>query len=1509
MKKILGLDLGTNSIGWALIEQEFDSKKGGIIDCGSRIIPMSQDVLGKFDSGQSISQTAERTGYRGVRRLRQRHLLRRERLHRVLNILGFLPEDYADSIDFTERNGQFKDNIEVKLNYYKNKEGKHEFLFKDSFQEMLEDFKNNHPEIFKQNNGIPYDWTIYYLRNKALKNKISKEELAWILLNFNQKRGYYQLRGEEEENKKGKNEEFIRVKVDKVEKIEEENSKGQAIYEIHLENGMSFQKPSKNPVDWEGKVREFIVTTYTEEDGTPKYDSEGKVKRSFKSVNSEEDWIAIKKKTENEIEDFETVGQYIYYSLLKNPRQKIRGKLIRTIERKFYKEELKKILKSQKGFHPELTDDGLYQKCIQELYPNNRAHVYNIRNRDLEYLLSDDIIFYQRPLKSKKSFIDACKFERRYYYANSGEKETVEVKCTPRSNPHFQEFRLWQFLDNLRILKREEYIDGKLKHDVDKTSDFFSAEDEWGDLFHFLNERKDVKQKAILKYFKLPEKEYRWNYVEEKNYPCNETRASVLSKLTKISSIDAHEFLTKEIEYELWHLIYSVRDKVEYEKALLTFARKHSLPENQFFVLFQKFPPFEANYCAYSEKALKKLLPLIRLGEYWTLDSIHESTRERIKKIMDGEVDDTIGNRVRQKSIQLKKMEDFKGLPLWLASYIVYNRHSEVGEIRNWKTPDDLDNYLMKEFKQHSLRNPIVEQIVAETLRVVRDVWKYHGNSEENFFDEIHIELGREMKNPAEKRKNLTQQIVERENTNQRIRELLIELKNDGIEGVRPYSPNQQEILKLYEEGVYAGDHNVSDEIIKIRKNAQPSASEIKRYKLWLDQGYISPYTGKMIQLSRLFTTDYQIEHIIPQSRFFDDSMNNKIICESEVNDWKGNMTAMEFVLNHGGENIKLSNGNSVNVFKKDSYEDHVKKYFKGNRIKIKNLLTEDVPESFIERQMNDSRYISKMVKSLLSNIVREEGEMEATSKKVIPISGAVTARMKQDWGLNDVWNSIIYPRFERLNKMTETNTFGSWINQNGKKYFQIQVPSELSRGFSKKRIDHRHHTLDAIVIAAVTRDHVNYLTSINTERENHSLVRKLRRTEKYNGRDLPREFLIPWPGFTREIRESLEKTVVSFKQNLRIINKSVNRYEKWVTDDNGQLKKKEVQQTKGDNWAIRKPLHKETVYGQVILKRKKTKPILLNYAIENHEMIVDKKIKRIIQHKLNETGSIEQVKKHFRKNPIIFNNEKIKKIDIYEELTATASRISLDPSFSSKKIASVTDTGIQKILLKHLKNFNSIDNKGKIEEHPELAFSQEGIEEMNENINVLNNGKSHQPIYKVRVFEEGNRFSVGYKGNKKDKYVEAAKGTNLFFAIYQNEDGKRKYESIPLYQAIERQKQGLEIAKELIWDEKSGEEYRLLFTLSPNDMVYIPTNEEFNTNLKIDLSKISKEQARRFYKMVSCTGPYAFFVRNDISNSIWNKVEFSPLNKMEKSIEGIMIKENCRKINIDRIGNVISLQ
>ena len=94
-------------------------------------------------------------------------------------------------------------------------------MFKESFNEMLSDFKKHHPDLVSDGKLIPYDWTIYYLRKKALSQPITKEELAWIILNFNTKRGYYQLRGMEdtEETDKTKIEVYKVLEVASVENI------------------------------------------------------------------------------------------------------------------------------------------------------------------------------------------------------------------------------------------------------------------------------------------------------------------------------------------------------------------------------------------------------------------------------------------------------------------------------------------------------------------------------------------------------------------------------------------------------------------------------------------------------------------------------------------------------------------------------------------------------------------------------------------------------------------------------------------------------------------------------------------------------------------------------------------------------------------------------------------------------------------------------------------------------------------------------------------------------------------------------------------------------------------------------------------------------------------------------------------------------------------------------------------------------------------------------------------
>lgn len=1524
MKKILGLDLGTNSIGWSLIKQDYENNDGEIIGLGSRIIPMSQEIINDFNKGASISQTASRTGYRGVRRLLERNLLRRERLHRTLNILGYLPEHFANQIDFEKKLGQFIDNSEPKIAYKEIKTSdnkiQHEFIFKKAFEEMLEDFKTHQPNLLLNDKKVPYDWTIYYLRKKALTAKIEKEELAWLLLHFNQKRGYYQLRGEEEEDTPNKLVEFHALKVVEVTADEQQKGKTDIWYNVILENGWIYRRSSKAPLfDWKGKIQEFIVTTELNDDKSIKLNKDGNEKRSFKAVDSELDWVAIKKSTEEKIDKSKkTVGCYIYETLLQNPNQKIIGKLVRTIERKFYKEELKQILEKQVLEHPELQNRKLFNACIEELYENNTAHRENIKEKSFVHLFINDILFYQRPLKSKKSLISDCTFEQRTYL-KEGKKEIQSIKCISKSNPIFQEFRLWQFIQNLKIYQKEKTIDGKTYSDVNVTIEFLKSEDDYTNLFDWLNERKEIDQKAFLKYpgfnLKKNAENYRWNYVEDKSYPCNETHNAILNRLSKVQKVPS-DFLTREKEQDLWHILYSVEDKIEIEQALKSFAIKNNLSED-FSEVFKKIKPFDADYGAYSEKAVKKLLPLMRMGKYWNEAAIHPQTKNRIEKIINGEVDDKIRDRVRDKAIHLNTINDFKALPLWLTSYIVYDRHSEDSNAMQWKKPEDIENFL-KEFKQHSLRNPIVEQVITETLRVVKDIWKTYGNGSANFFDEIHIELGREMKNPADKRKDMTNKMSANENTNLRIKALLSEFLNDTTyENVRPFSPSQQEILKIYEEGVLNSDIEIEEDILKISKSNQPSKSELNKYKLWLEQKYRSPYTGEIIPLNKLFTPAYEIEHVIPQSRYFDDSLSNKVICEAEVNKDKDKSTAYEYIRDNHGKKIELSFGKVVTIFDTKEYEDFVKRNYAKNRSKLNKLMMEEIPESFIQRQLNDSRYISKVVKNLLSSLVREDDEQESTSKHIVSSNGNITNVLKQDWGLNNVWNDIVSPRFERLNELTKSTNFGEWTNKNGKRVFQTQVPLELQKGFNKKRIDHRHHALDALVIACASKNHINYLNNqyAKSDTNRYDLQKKLRRheqveiTDKKTGEkkkiNVAKEFYKPWDTFTIQAKESLENTVISFKQNLRVINKTVNYYQKWVADSNGDLKKQIVKQ-EGNNWAIRKPMHTPMPYG----KRNFDFDILkISDNVGKREYIIDEEIKKKVYAIYEECGKKIAAAQNFIKQHPIRNKEGIPIIEAAFKISVAKyrkrqpiSKLSnrgqggiKTPEDMLKFINKVADAKLRNDLLSH---FNSNNND------IELAFNSDGIEEFN--------SKRKIPVFKLPIAESGDkRFSLGNSIGSKHKWMEAAEGTNLFFAIYKDEKGKRNYDTIPLNIVIENQKQGAlqnikpEFCSVPIKNEKGD---NLLFHLSPNDLVYVPTNEESENPNSVNFKKLTKEQINRIYKTVSFTGSQAFFIKNEVANTIVNKVEYTALNKMERGINGEMIKDICWKIKTDRLGNILTV-
>lgn len=1800
MKTVLGLDLGTNSIGWALIEINHEKGIIKIIGLGARILPMDAGEIKDFESSGKIKSTAaQRTEKRGPRRLNERYLLRRDRLHLVLDLLDALPKHYKLEIDFKnkkgEKSGQFKKNAEPKLAYLSKQKGeKAEFLFMDSYKEMLNDIESENVKN-KKGNRIPYDWTLYYLRQKALFEEITLEELAWVLLSYNQKRGYEKTEVEDKSTKENEIIEEFDLQVKEV--IPKTDKEDKRFFEVHLDGNDSFvyneysddqitfqddlkEVIKKSKVDEKGNIddskTEFTVVdiytleikevNYEKDDGKHKYtltyqngwqevkqpknftfryknalnksydyivetvyDNRGQHKtqqgkkrklREPDLSDDSSDWTLLKKKTEKEALTFNieqgyknndgSAKSYIspkIYSVLQNDaktgnRTKIIGGMFQVVDRDFYRKELNQIIETQRQFHKSLKDKKVFEQCVKTLYPKNKNHQEALlKNKNaIQHLLVEDVLLYQRPLKSKKSEIANCKYEIRYWKniedkngnpieevdIETGElkvkKEPVYIKVVSASHPYFQEFRIWDKLHNLKLIQLEKEVDGKKLTNQDVTKEYFKSEKEYQELFEELNNRKSLNQDQFLSYckkkfkidYKKKDSNYAWNFPEDEEIKGNDTRVSFVTRFKRSGFTEYVDFLSQEKERELWHYLYSVSFKertANDNKSAVTFFDNYfkdfgidEKVKEKIIKDFVNYPKFASRYCAYSEKALKKLLPLIRLSQpkefdQWSMErwymkwnkklTIREEEILQKLKELDFNAKNIDYNKVVNTNVDLQKgeisfpkglfntfrdfekLEDFTNLNLTQASYLVYGRHSELAQAKYWTSPDDIRKQLHQELKQHSLNNPVAEKVLLEMMQVVADIWDYYGEKEEvsdnpkKLFSRIHLEVGRELKKSAKEKEAESKRMSGNRSQNKRIRQVLKEFLAENPYNANPKNKDHFERLKIVEEGAEhrnntnkkffeenekLKNNNITKKDIEtILKKPHITKADFEKYKLWIEQGYKSPYTNKIIKITDLFDGNkYNIDHVFPQAAVTNNSLSNKVVCEREVNKIKSNQTGRAFVNNPKERKISCEahrtkdNPNGyVEIVNDEIYVGTVKTQFSGTKRFI--LLAKDIPKGFTNSQMNNARHIARKAMELLSHIVREKGEVEFRSKNVLPVTGMVTTELKRAWKLDQVWRELVAPRYIRLNELTQSNLFGSWqTSKNGQKYFACSLDDnvrEKDESYDIKRIDHRHHALDALIVALCTEEHVHYLNNINADKklenfgeqkklENYRLKLKRKimwsKPKKEDPSEKDSYYMLPGEirqagvensrrdsvlemsylykgldsfgqNYKKMVLTALQDTIVTFKQNLRVINNTVNRYNN--TPNKNKFEKQNTDNGQKQNWSIRRSLGKNTFYGKKNIK--------------GEEKIVIRK--------------------------------------------------DLDTSFNSDKIETVTDTGIQRILFNHLKKFNtvelqfdeaviyfdallekqefeaiinsdenefqSVDNliehlkennykynktdysilnlfqdkvtegifggKNEIKEHPEIAFTPEEVEEMNkpENLQKLNGGKNHAPIRKVRISRGfGNQRALNEEHEesvKSKQFVVNDAGSNLYLGFYErvyqdnsgNEVRERKFKDISLMELIETLKQDktkrLNPLPNKIYDDKLNE-YDWTFTLSPLDLVYVPTDEEIETPEKVDFNNLTKEQVDRIYKYVDGSEDIANFIPCSISKPIWrfhgkkNKEIFKDLNdndkidisekeliqnefglgsqqnKNQNMIDGkTQVKRICWKLEVDKLGNL----
>ncbi len=341
----------------------------------------------------------------------------------------------------------------------------------------------------------------------------------------------------------------------------------------------------------------------------------------------------------------------------------------------------------------------------------------------------------------------------------------------------------------------------------------------------------------------------------------------------------------------------------------------------------------------------------------------------------------------------------------------------------------------LQKLRLGAIRNPAVERALTELRKLVNAIVRVHGKPYE-----IRVELARELKMPRQKRVAAAKNMRDREKERSKVKADL--LRECGIQN--------------------------------------PSRRDIEKALLQEECGGICPYTGKTINLASLFGEhpQFDVEHILPLSRFPDDSFQNKTLCWHEENrSVKRNRTPFEA---YGGDPERW-----------DEMLARVRAWKPGNAEKLRRfqLRSSEEVNDFTARQMNDTRYASVLACRLLESLYggRDVVTEQGTRQVIFASSGKVTATLRRSWGLEKI-----------LGEAQPTT--------NGKKQ-------------GKSRADHRHHAIDAITIA-LTRQ---------------SVIQAMSRAAQFDpwpqqSARSYRSLQAPWNDFVASIRPYIEGLLVSHR-------------------------------------------------------------------------------------------------------------------------------------------------------------------------------------------------------------------------------------------------------------------------------------------------------------------------------------------------------------------------------------------
>ena len=239
------------------------------------------------------------------------------------------------------------------------------------------------------------------------------------------------------------------------------------------------------------------------------------------------------------------------------------------------------------------------------------------------------------------------------------------------------------------------------------------------------------------------------------------------------------------------------------------------------------------------------------------------------------------------------------------------------------------------------------------------------------------------------------------------------------------------------------------------------SRQDLEKLRLWNEQGPLNgrvcPFTGRTLSIELLLSEHTEVEHLLPFSQSLDDSMNNKVVAMREANREKGNRTPFE-AWGHDREKYEaiLARARQLSHVKQRRFNEDATKTAEGDE------------RDFLARQLNETRYLSRMVRKYFEAVV--------PPNHIWVTPGRTTAMVRRTLGLNTILSSV---RSD---------------NQ-------------------KNRFDHRHHLVDAAVVGLISRSLLQRVASASGRGE--------------DGRHVMAIVEPPWSSFRSDLERLVDRCVV----------------------------------------------------------------------------------------------------------------------------------------------------------------------------------------------------------------------------------------------------------------------------------------------------------------------------------------------------------------------------------------------